>query len=232
MHRHRDIVPRCVHRSGSQAAALLVAQGFHRILQGSSGRRHESCQRTDQEGTDTDQYHVASHDLCRNLTELINPGWKDFDPERPRQPFFEFVSEVHRQQTHTQPDRDANGPDDDPLDQEDEDNLGRARTQRFKYADLSRLLNGHRDQGAHDSKTGHDDDEEHDEDGHRIWTNVESLHEVARVQESMLGEAESAKLAWKASTEVEFRVTSWLSLLATVNTIGRQTVRAEYRKDY
>ena len=35
-----------------------------------------------------------------------------------------------------------------------------------------------------------------------------------------------------SATEVEFRVTSWLSLLASVNTIGRQSVRAEYRKDY
>ena len=34
------------------------------------------------------------------------------------------------------------------------------------------------------------------------------------------------------ATEVEFRVTSWLSLLASVNTIGRQSVRAEVRKDY
>jgi translocation and assembly module TamB len=35
-----------------------------------------------------------------------------------------------------------------------------------------------------------------------------------------------------SATEVEFRVTNWLSLLATVSTIGRQSVRAEYRKDY
>jgi translocation and assembly module TamB len=35
-----------------------------------------------------------------------------------------------------------------------------------------------------------------------------------------------------SATEVEFRVTSWLSLLASVNTINRQSVRAEYRRDY
>ena len=35
-----------------------------------------------------------------------------------------------------------------------------------------------------------------------------------------------------SATEVEFRVTSWLSLLASVSTIGRQSVRAEYRRDY
>jgi YebC/PmpR family DNA-binding regulatory protein len=49
------------------------------------------------------------------------------------------------------------------------------------------------------------EDVESDEDGHRIWTNVESLHEVAKALEPMLGEAESAKLAWKPSTEVEVR---------------------------
>ena len=49
------------------------------------------------------------------------------------------------------------------------------------------------------------DDVESDEDGHRIWTSVDSLHEVARALESMLGEGEGAKLAWKPQTEVEVR---------------------------
>jgi translocation and assembly module TamB len=35
-----------------------------------------------------------------------------------------------------------------------------------------------------------------------------------------------------SATELEFRVTSWLSLLATVSTIGRHSVAAEYSKDY
>src|SRR3954470_15477140 len=47
------------------------------------------------------------------------------------------------------------------------------------------------------------EDVESDEDGHRIWTSVDSLHEVARALEPMLGEGEGAKLAWKPSTEVE-----------------------------
>ncbi|HYD25508.1 MAG TPA: translocation/assembly module TamB domain-containing protein [Croceibacterium sp.] len=34
------------------------------------------------------------------------------------------------------------------------------------------------------------------------------------------------------ATELEFRVTSWLSLLASVNTIGRHSVAAEYSRDY
>jgi len=49
------------------------------------------------------------------------------------------------------------------------------------------------------------EDVESDEDGHRIWTSVESLHEVAKALEPMLGEPESAKLAWKPQTEVEVR---------------------------
>ncbi len=35
-----------------------------------------------------------------------------------------------------------------------------------------------------------------------------------------------------SATEVEFRVTSWLSLLGTISTIGRQSVAAEYSRDY
>jgi YebC/PmpR family DNA-binding regulatory protein len=49
------------------------------------------------------------------------------------------------------------------------------------------------------------EDVESDEDGHRIWTGIDSLHQVARALEPMLGEAESAKLAWKPGTEVEVR---------------------------
>ncbi|MEP6982787.1 MAG: YebC/PmpR family DNA-binding transcriptional regulator, partial [Sphingomicrobium sp.] len=49
------------------------------------------------------------------------------------------------------------------------------------------------------------EDVESDEDGHRIWTGIDSLHEVARALEPMLGESESTKLAWKPATEVEVR---------------------------
>jgi YebC/PmpR family DNA-binding regulatory protein len=49
------------------------------------------------------------------------------------------------------------------------------------------------------------DDVESDEDGHRIWTSVDSLHEVAKAIESLLGEPESTKLAWRPQTEVEVR---------------------------
>jgi YebC/PmpR family DNA-binding regulatory protein len=49
------------------------------------------------------------------------------------------------------------------------------------------------------------EDVESDEDGHRIWTSVDSLHEVAKALEPMLGEAEGTKLAWRPQTEVEVR---------------------------
>ena len=49
------------------------------------------------------------------------------------------------------------------------------------------------------------EDVESDEDAHRIWTSIESLHEVARTLEPLLGEAEGTKLAWKPQTEVEVR---------------------------
>jgi len=39
--------------------------------------------------------------------------------------------------------------------------------------------------------------------GHSIWTSVESLHEVARELEKVLGEAESVKLAWKPNLTVD-----------------------------
>ncbi len=49
------------------------------------------------------------------------------------------------------------------------------------------------------------EDIESDDDQHRIWTDVDSLHEVAKSLEEILGEAETTKLAWRAQTEVEVR---------------------------
>ena len=63
--------------------------------------------------------------------------------------------------------------------------------------DADRLLEAAIEAGA--------EDVESDDSGHRIWTTVENLHEVARALETMLGEGEGAKLAWKPRTEVEVR---------------------------
>jgi len=41
------------------------------------------------------------------------------------------------------------------------------------------------------------------EEGHEIWTSNESLHEVMKALEPVLGEAEGAKLAWRPQTMVE-----------------------------
>jgi YebC/PmpR family DNA-binding regulatory protein len=46
------------------------------------------------------------------------------------------------------------------------------------------------------------DDVESDE-GHSIWTSIESLHEVARELEKVLGEAEAVKLAWRPNLKAE-----------------------------
>jgi YebC/PmpR family DNA-binding regulatory protein len=47
------------------------------------------------------------------------------------------------------------------------------------------------------------DDVESDADGHTIWTDMESLHEVAKALEQSLGEPESVKLGWKPNLNVE-----------------------------
>ncbi|MEP7130849.1 MAG: YebC/PmpR family DNA-binding transcriptional regulator [Sphingomicrobium sp.] len=49
------------------------------------------------------------------------------------------------------------------------------------------------------------DDVESDENGHQIWTALDQLHEAAKALEPLLGEAASAKLAWKPQTEAEVR---------------------------
>jgi YebC/PmpR family DNA-binding regulatory protein len=47
------------------------------------------------------------------------------------------------------------------------------------------------------------DDVESDAGGHTIWTDMESLHEVAKALEGSLGEAESVKLGWKPNLTVD-----------------------------
>src|SRR3954464_11503077 len=63
--------------------------------------------------------------------------------------------------------------------------------------DADKVLEGAIEAGA--------EDVESDDDGHRIWTSIDSLHEVAKALEPLIGEGEGAKLAWKPSTEVEVR---------------------------
>jgi YebC/PmpR family DNA-binding regulatory protein len=40
------------------------------------------------------------------------------------------------------------------------------------------------------------------DEGHEIWTAIDSLHEVAKALEPVLGEAEGIKLAWRPQTQV------------------------------
>jgi YebC/PmpR family DNA-binding regulatory protein len=76
------------------------------------------------------------------------------------------------------------------------------------------------------------EDVESDEDGHRIWTSIDSLHQVARSLEGMLGEGEGAKLAWKAATEVEVRGDDAQQLLKLIDALDEdddvQTVWGNY----
>jgi YebC/PmpR family DNA-binding regulatory protein len=47
------------------------------------------------------------------------------------------------------------------------------------------------------------DDVESGEEGHEIWTAADALHEVAKALESVLGQPEGAKLAWRPKEQVE-----------------------------
>jgi YebC/PmpR family DNA-binding regulatory protein len=63
------------------------------------------------------------------------------------------------------------------------------------------------------------DDVESDDEGHRIWTTVDSLHEVSKALEPLLGEGEGAKLAWKPATEVEVRGDDAASLMKLIDAL-------------
>ena len=63
------------------------------------------------------------------------------------------------------------------------------------------------------------EDVESDEGGHRIWTALDQLHEVQKALEPMLGEAESAKLAWRPATEVEVRGDDAANLIKLIDAL-------------
>lgn len=70
------------------------------------------------------------------------------------------------------------------------------------------------------------------DDGHEIWTAQESLHEVARALEPVLGEAEGAKLAWRPQTMVTVGEADAANLLKLIEALDDdddvQTVWGNY----
>jgi len=57
------------------------------------------------------------------------------------------------------------------------------------------------------------------EDGHEIWTDQGSLHEVARALEAVLGEPEGAKLAWRPQVMVEVDESDAATLLKLIDAL-------------
>jgi YebC/PmpR family DNA-binding regulatory protein len=76
------------------------------------------------------------------------------------------------------------------------------------------------------------DDVESDDEGHEIWTQLDSLHEVAKALEATLGEADAAKLAWRPATTVEVGEADAGSLLKLIDALDDdddvQTVWGNY----
>jgi YebC/PmpR family DNA-binding regulatory protein len=63
------------------------------------------------------------------------------------------------------------------------------------------------------------DDVESSEDGHEIWTAADSLHEVAKALESVLGESEGAKLAWRPKERVSVTAEVAVQLIKMIDAL-------------
>ena len=63
------------------------------------------------------------------------------------------------------------------------------------------------------------EDVESNEDEHSIWTSMDALHEVAKALETILGAAESAKLAWKPQLLVEVDEANAATLLKMIDAL-------------
>ena len=93
-----------------------------------------------------------------------------------------------------------------------------------KAGDEEKVLEAAIEAGADDVESG--------EDGHAIWTDMESLHEVAGALEKALGEPEGVKLAWKPNVTVALDESNAATLLKLVDTLDDdddvQTVWGNY----
>ena len=63
------------------------------------------------------------------------------------------------------------------------------------------------------------DDVASSDDGHEIWTDQGSLHEVAKALEPALGEAEGAKLAWRPQVMVDVNEPDAATLLKLIDAL-------------
>ncbi|MEO5810483.1 MAG: YebC/PmpR family DNA-binding transcriptional regulator [Sphingomicrobium sp.] len=63
------------------------------------------------------------------------------------------------------------------------------------------------------------DDVTSSDDGHEIWTDQGSLHEVAKALEPALGEAEGAKLAWRPQVMVDVNEADAATLLRLIDAL-------------
>jgi len=76
------------------------------------------------------------------------------------------------------------------------------------------------------------DDVESGADGHTVWTELESLHEVAGALEASLGEPDSVKLGWKPNLNVEVGESDAATLLRLIDALDDdddvQTVWGNY----
>jgi len=63
------------------------------------------------------------------------------------------------------------------------------------------------------------EDVESSESGHEIWTGMEDLHEVSGALEKALGEAESVKLAWRPSVQVEVDAAAAKTLFSLIDAL-------------
>ena len=57
------------------------------------------------------------------------------------------------------------------------------------------------------------------DDGHEIWTEIGSLHEVAKALEPVLGEYEGAKLAWRPQTSIDVTESDAATLLKLIDAL-------------
>jgi YebC/PmpR family DNA-binding regulatory protein len=93
-----------------------------------------------------------------------------------------------------------------------------------KAGDAEKLFEAALEAGADDVESG--------EDGHEIWTAADALHEVAKALESVLGEPEGAKLAWRPKEQVDVSIEVAAQLMKMIDALEDlddvQTVHGNY----
>src|SRR5580704_13741333 len=146
----------------------FIAQGLHGFEAGGAQRGKQAGKRADYQRGDANRQEIAEREKRGDAGKIIDVARKQIDADNVGEEMIDRVDVVDREQTEPDADGHAKDADDETLQHENAQDFSRSRPERFHDANLAGLLDGDRNQRAHNAEGRHDDDERQDKEHHRF----------------------------------------------------------------